>query len=128
MGLIIGIAYINTDNRALIDTTDSNVSATGTVSVNAGRDGVSGTGGYDSTATADVITATVSAVTVSVNVALTINHAGNRALVQGTSGTLSAGSLVIFARGTTQATTDIKGISAGVAAIAPVGSHRAADE
>ena len=118
MGLIIGIAYISTDNRALIDLTGSNVSATGTVSVNAGRNGVSDTGGYDSTASADVTTATVSAVSVSVNVALTINHAGNRALVQGTSGTLSANSLEIFARGKTQATTDIKGISAGVAAIA----------
>lgn len=113
MGLIIGIAYISTDNRALIDLTGAHVSATGTVSVNAGRDGTAGTGAYDSTATANVTTATVGAAAISVNVALTINQSGNRALVQGTSGTLSAGSLEIYAKGTAQAQTTIRGINAG---------------
>jgi hypothetical protein len=117
-GLIVGIAYIKSDSRALIDITGSSVTATGSISVNAGRDGVSGTGEYDSTAKVDVTTAAVAPAAVSVNVALTINKAGNRALVQGESGTMTAGSLVIYAKGASQAETVIKGVGAGVVNIA----------
>ncbi len=114
LGLIIGVAVLSTDNRAFIDTTGAAVSAgTGSISVNAGRDGLTGTGQYDSTATVNVTTGAIGGVTANVNVALTINKSGNRALVKGTSGTLSAGSLTIYAKGCAQATTNIYGVSIG---------------
>ncbi len=117
IGLILAIAIIDSDNRAMIDTSDSHIKAS-SISVNAGGD----SGGYNSKAYVDVTTATLAASTFAVNVAIAINRAGNRAIVKGSSGFMneagSTGSLSINARGISQAITNIKGINAGAVAIA----------
>ena len=114
-GLIVAIATVATDNRAMIDITGSTVLASGTIQVSAG-----GSGGqrYFSTALADVKTASLGLAALSVNVAFTVNNASNIAIVQGQSGTMTAGGLEIRANGWTQTTTKISGIDAGALTIA----------
>ncbi|MBT7123510.1 MAG: hypothetical protein HN948_10925, partial [Clostridia bacterium] len=113
IGIVIAIAIIESDNRALIDTTGSSIIG-GAISVLAGGE----SGGYDSKAYVDVKTATLAASTVALNVGLTINRAGNRAIVQGSSGSMNASGLIITARGISQADTLIQGVNAGLIAIA----------
>jgi len=108
VGATVAVAEQKTDNRALIDASDSRLSISGNITVSAGTKEAP----YNSDATVTSITGAAGGVAVAMNFAVATNEAGNRALVQGVSGMLNAHNLSIEAHGNAHAyplITDVDG-------------------
>ena len=109
VGATVAVAEQKTDNRALIDASGSRLSISGDITVSAGTEATP----YNSDATVTSITGAAGAVAVAMNFAVAANEAGNRALVQGVSGTLNARSLIIEAHGNAHAYVVVGNAAAG---------------
>lgn len=109
VGATVAVAEQKTDNRALIDASGSRLSISGDIMVSAGTEATP----YNSDATVTSITGAAGAVAVAMNFAVAANEAGNRALVQGVSGTLNARSLIIEAHGNAHAYVVVGNAAAG---------------
>lgn len=109
VGATVAVAEQKTDNRALIDASDSRLSISGNITVSAGTKEAP----YNSDATVTSITGAAGGVAVAMNFAVATNEAGNRALVQGVSGMLNAHNLSIEAHGNAHAYAVIGNAAAG---------------
>lgn len=112
VGATVAVAEQKTDNRALIDASDSRLSISGNITVSAGTKEAP----YNSDATVTSITGAAGGVAVAMNFAVATNEAGNRALVQGVSGMLNAHNLIIEAHGNAHAYAVVGNAAAGAIA------------
>ncbi|MEN6340037.1 MAG: hypothetical protein ABFD03_07915, partial [Clostridiaceae bacterium] len=108
VGATVALGQIRSKNIALVDVTGSVLKA-GTLNVNAGTSSAP----FNSQAIVTVVTGTAGSITVALNFAVSINASENKANICGTSGSISAGSICVYAEGNTRSYAIIANASVG---------------